>query len=52
MYLLRHQGKRIQLSPKLVVVGDIKRVRHQRARKYDQKVLKALKIIWEGLSVW
>ena len=50
-YLLRHQGKRIQLSPKLVVVGDIgKRVRHQRARKYDQKVLKALKIIWEILD--
>ena len=46
-YLLRHQGKRIRLSPKLVV-GDIgKRVRHQRARKYDQKVLKALKMIWE-----
>ncbi len=35
-YLLRHQGKRIRLSPKLVGGGDIgKRVRHQRARKYD-----------------
>jgi hypothetical protein len=35
-YLLRHHGRRIQLSPKLVAVGDIgKRVRHQRARKYD-----------------
>ncbi len=50
-YLLRHQGRRIQLSPKLVAVGDIgKRVRHQRARKYDQKVLTALKIIWEILD--
>ena len=30
--------------------GYRKRVRHQRARKYDQKVLKALKIIWEILD--
>ena len=38
-YLLRHQGKRIRLSPKLVAVGDIgKRVRRERARKF----LKAL----------
>ncbi len=45
-YLLRHQGKRIRLSPKLVAVGDIgKRVRRERARKYDQKVLKALTMI-------
>ncbi len=50
-YLLRHQGKRIRLSPKLVAVGDIgKRVRRERARKYDQKVLKALTMIWEILD--
>ena len=50
-YLLRHQGKRIWLSPKVVAVGDIrKKAGGQRARKYDQKVLKALKIIWEILD--
>ena len=43
-YLLRHQGKRIRLSPKLVAVG----VRRERARKYDQKVLKAR--CWEILD--
>ena len=33
-YLLRHQGKRVWLSPKRVAVGDIgKRVRRERARK-------------------
>ena len=36
---------------KLVVVVDIgKRVRYQRARKYDQKVLKTLKMIWKILD--
>ena len=50
-YLLRHQGKRIRLSPKLVAVGDIrKKAGGQRARKYDQKVLQALKIIWAILD--
>ncbi len=35
----------------MVAVGDLgKRVRRQRARKYDQKVVKALKIIWEILD--
>ena len=50
-YLLRHQGKRIWLSPKVVAVGDIrKKAGGQRARKYDQKVVVALKIIWEILD--
>ncbi len=50
-YLLRHQGRRIRLGSKLVVVGDIgKKAGGQRARKYDQKVLKAIKIIWEILD--
>lgn len=50
-YLLRHQGKRIWLSSKLVAVGDIgKKAGGQRARKYDQKVLKALKMIWKILD--
>ena len=35
-YLLRHQGRRIWLSPKLVAVGDIrKKAGRERARKYD-----------------
>ncbi len=34
-----------------MAVGDLgKRVRRQRARKYDQKVLEALKMIWEILD--
>ncbi len=50
-YLLRHEGKRIRLRPRVVAVGDIgKRVRRERARKYDQKVLKALTMIWEILD--
>ena len=50
-YLLRHQGKRVWLSPKRVAVGDIgKRVRRERARKYDQKVVEALKMIWKILD--
>ena len=50
-YLLRHQGKRVWLSPNRVAVGDIgKRVRRERARKYDQKVVEALKIIWKILD--
>ena len=50
-YLLRHQGRRIWLSPKVVAVGDVgKKARGQRARRYDQKVVEALKIIWEILD--
>ena len=50
-YLLRHEGKRIRLSPKLAVVGDLrKKARRQRARKYNQKVVEALKMIWEILD--
>ena len=54
-YLLRHQGKRIWLSPKVVALGDVgKKGGGQRARKYDQKVVEALKIIWKILDylVW
>ncbi len=50
-YLLRHQGKRIWLSPKVVALGDVgKKGGGLRARKYDQKVLKALKMVWEILD--
>ena len=50
-YLLRHQGKRIWLSPKVVAVGDVgKKAGGQRARKYDQKVLAALKSVWKILD--
>ena len=50
-YLLRHQGKRIWLSPKGVAVGDVgKKAGGQRARKYDQKVLAALKSVWKILD--
>ena len=50
-YLLRHQGKRIWLSPKVVALGDVgKKGGGQRARKYDQKVVEALKIIWKILD--
>ncbi len=50
-YLLRHQGKRVWLSPKLVALGDIgKKAGGQRARKYDQKVVEALKMIWKILD--
>ena len=39
------------IEPQLVAVGDIrKRVRPERARKYDQKVVEAPKIIWEILD--
>ena len=37
-YLLRHQGKRIWLSPKVVAVGDVgKKAGGQRARKSTRK---------------
>ena len=50
-YLLRHQGKRIWFSPKVVALGDVgKKGGGQRARKYDQKVVEALKIIWKILD--
>ncbi len=50
-YLLRHQGQRIWLSPKVVALGDVgKKAGGQRARKYDQKVVEALKIIWKILD--
>ena len=44
-------GQADWLSPKVVAVGDIrKKAGGQRARKYDQKVVVALKIIWEILD--
>ena len=45
------QGKRIWLSPKVVALGDVgKKAGGQRARKYDQKVLAALKSVWKILD--
>lgn len=51
-YLLRHHGKRIRLGHKLVVEGEAKKKKQhrQRAKKYDQRVLEALKVIWEMLD--
>ena len=50
-YLLHHHGRRIRLRGKVVAVADAtKRVRHQRARKYDRAVLEALKAIWQLLD--
>ncbi|MDA2929904.1 hypothetical protein MYX84_08155 [Acidobacteria bacterium AH-259-O06] len=50
-YLLRHQGRGIRLRGKVVAVADAtKRVRRQRARKYDRAVLEALKQIWQLLA--
>ena len=44
-------GQACLAEPQRVAVGDIgKRVRRERARKYDQKVVEALKIIWKILD--
>ena len=44
-------GQADLVEPKVVAVGDIrKKAGGQRARKYDQKVVVALKIIWEILD--
>ena len=50
-YLLRLQGRCVWLSPKVVALGDVgKKAGGQRARKYDQKVVEALKMIWKILD--
>lgn len=46
-YLLRTHGKKIYVSNKLVMVGDVgKKTKRQIQRFYDQKVFTALKDIW------
>ncbi len=50
-YLLRQQGRRIRLGPKVVAVADVRqRVAPQRTRKYDAEVGEALKQIWQILD--
>jgi hypothetical protein len=40
-------GKRIRINNKLVIVGDwMKRIRRNKPRSYDEKVLSALRKIW------
>ncbi len=49
--LVRGQGKRLRLGPKLVAVAGVGPKQHRkRARKYDASVLKPLKQIWELLD--
>ena len=40
-------GKRIRINNKLVIVGDRrKKIRRNKPRSYDEKVLRALRKIW------
>lgn len=49
--LLRNHGRKVRMSPKVVLEGDV-RVRRRRTgkRTYDQEVLKALTTLWEMLD--
>jgi hypothetical protein len=50
-YLLRHQDKRIRLSPNRWWWRTFRKAGGQRVHKYDQKVLKTLTMIWEILDL-
>lgn len=46
-WVLRNVGKRIRINNKLVIVGDRKKkIRRNKPRSYDEKVLSALRKIW------
>ena len=46
-WVLRNWGKRIRINTKLVIVGEWrKKVRRNKPRSYDEKVLRALRKIW------
>jgi hypothetical protein len=46
-WVLRNVGKRIRINDKLVMVGDRRRkIRRNKPRSYDEKVLSALRKIW------
>src|SRR5713101_4316622 len=46
-FLLRSKGKKLRINNKTVLVGDLtKRVKRNRPRTYDEKVMCALKKIW------
>jgi hypothetical protein len=46
-WVLRMWGKRIRINNKLVIVGDWrKRIRRNKPRSYDEKVLSGLRKIW------
>lgn len=46
-FLLRSKGKKLRINNKTVLVGDLtKRVKRNRPRTYDEKVICALKKIW------
>ena len=46
-WVLRNCGKRIRIDNKLVIVGDSgKKIRRNKPRSYDEKVLRALRKIW------
>jgi hypothetical protein len=46
-WVLRNWGKRIRINNKLVIVGDRrKKIRRNKPRSYDEKVLIALRKIW------
>lgn len=48
---LRGQGRRMRLSPRVVVEGDVRSgVRHGRKRIYDEAVKGALKGLWQMLD--
>jgi hypothetical protein len=50
-FLLRSQGRRVRISPGLLVVGDMrKRVCRISSRRYDDDVIKALVTIWRILD--
>jgi len=51
-YLLRHHSKRSRLSQRLVMGGgELKKDHRQRARKYVEKALQALKVTWDMLDI-
>ena len=46
-WVLRNWGKRIRINSKLVIVGEWgKKIRRDKPRSYDEKVLRALRKIW------
>src|SRR5258706_1691017 len=50
-WVLRHQGQRVQVTPTLVLEGDVaQRARRNKARLYDDAVAGALVQLWELLD--
>ena len=46
-WVLRNVGKRIRINNNLIIVGDRrKKIRRDKPRSYDEKVLRALRKIW------